>query len=357
MSSPKAYRVIQWATGEIGRIALRHFIENPAFELVGVWVASPDKCGKDAGELAKSTVKTNILATNDVDALLALDADCIHYSAFSMGSGADELDLFSRMLRSGKNVISTVGPYYHYGLYKTQFEQLDKVCKESGKSFHGSGVHPGFAGDLLPITLLRAASRVDHIHLYEVVDFLATPNHYIGYMGFGLDPVELLKNPKRDKNAHVIFAQSMQMLADALGVGEIERFETFHEVSKAKTDLVYQGGEVKKGMVGGQHWTWTAVCDGRPLISYHSYWIMGEELEPKWDCGKGGYKIVIEGEPKLDLELKGLARNGVLGYPAYNLGATMGVNVVHAVVDAAPGVLTHWDLGVVKPKGLMREVL
>ena len=42
-------RVIQWATGSIGQIAIRHFADNPAFELVGVLVTSPAKAGRDAG--------------------------------------------------------------------------------------------------------------------------------------------------------------------------------------------------------------------------------------------------------------------------------------------------------------------
>jgi hypothetical protein len=47
----KTYRVIQWATGTVGSVALRHFIENPVFELAGVLVTNPDKVGSDAGDL------------------------------------------------------------------------------------------------------------------------------------------------------------------------------------------------------------------------------------------------------------------------------------------------------------------
>lgn len=43
----KRYRVIQWATGKVGTIALRHFIENPTFELAGVLVTNAAKSGKD----------------------------------------------------------------------------------------------------------------------------------------------------------------------------------------------------------------------------------------------------------------------------------------------------------------------
>jgi 2,4-diaminopentanoate dehydrogenase len=48
----KTYRVIQWATGVVGQVALRHFIENPMIELAGVWVTNPEKVGKDVDQLA-----------------------------------------------------------------------------------------------------------------------------------------------------------------------------------------------------------------------------------------------------------------------------------------------------------------
>jgi 2,4-diaminopentanoate dehydrogenase len=67
----RTYRVIQWATGSIGQIAIRHFAANPAFDLVGAYVTSEAKAGKDAGELA-STGPLGVTATRDVDDILAL---------------------------------------------------------------------------------------------------------------------------------------------------------------------------------------------------------------------------------------------------------------------------------------------
>ncbi len=64
--SERTYRVIQWATGVVGQAALRHFIENPAFELAGVLVYNPDKVGKDAGELV-GLPPTGVIATDDVE--------------------------------------------------------------------------------------------------------------------------------------------------------------------------------------------------------------------------------------------------------------------------------------------------
>ena len=103
--SEKVYRVIQWATGTVGKVALRHYIENPAFELAGVLVTNPEKVGKDAGDLV-GVPRTGVLATNDVEKILALEADCVHFAPI-----AQDIDMVCRLLRSCKNLVSAIGPY------------------------------------------------------------------------------------------------------------------------------------------------------------------------------------------------------------------------------------------------------
>ena len=100
------YRVIQWSTGNVGTAALRCIIRHPELELVGVWVHSPDKAGKDTGALC-GMAPTGVIATNDTDALLALDADCVSYTATADLRPMDAIVDMERILRSGKNVVSS----------------------------------------------------------------------------------------------------------------------------------------------------------------------------------------------------------------------------------------------------------
>lgn len=82
---PRArYRGIQWATGAVGTHALHALIEDPSFELVGVYVHSADKVGRDACELASLPIPTGIRATDDASVLLATAADCIVYTAVDL---------------------------------------------------------------------------------------------------------------------------------------------------------------------------------------------------------------------------------------------------------------------------------
>ncbi len=78
-----AIRVAHIGTGNAGSIALNHLISDPRFELTGVWVSSDAKVGKDAAELAGLDDATGIVATNDLDALIADKPDCAVYCAIS----------------------------------------------------------------------------------------------------------------------------------------------------------------------------------------------------------------------------------------------------------------------------------
>ena len=81
MASPvKLLRTVVWSTGGVGTIAVDAIRRRPDLELVGVWVHSPDKDGRDVGELAGGGA-IGLTATNDVDALLALRPDCVVYAA------------------------------------------------------------------------------------------------------------------------------------------------------------------------------------------------------------------------------------------------------------------------------------
>ena len=104
--SEKTYRIIQWMTGDVGQVGIRHFAENPVFDLVGVLVHTPEKVGKDAGEIA-GIASIGVVATDDVESVVAMDADCVFYTPIIM-----DTETVCRLLRSGKNVVTTSGFFY-----------------------------------------------------------------------------------------------------------------------------------------------------------------------------------------------------------------------------------------------------
>jgi hypothetical protein len=346
----KTYRVIQWATGTVGKVAIRHIAQNPVLELAGVWVSSDAKAGKDAGEIA-GIEPLGIVATNDTEALIATEADCVHFAP-----AVQDVDLVCRLLRSGKNVVSPLGPYYRTEYFRHEWEPIEAACKDGGTTFHGSGIHPGFSGDLLPLTLTRVMDKIDHIHVYEVIDHLANPSNYISFMGFGRDCEDLLANPSRSHEAPRIFAQSMAMVLESLGC-TIDDLTTDLEVAAAVKDIAYPGGVVKKGTVAGQHYEWTAWSKGKARMTFHCFWVMGrEDVNPRWDCGESGYRVRFEGNPPMEVTMgRPKDASGNTMYLGLPWTAMAGVNTIAEVCEHAPGFITHLDLGLFGPKGLIRD--
>src|SRR4051794_5733411 len=102
-------RVVVWGTGVVGKMVIAEIVKNPAFELVGVGVSNPDKVGKDAGEIC-GIEQTGILATDDVDALVALRPDAlVHYGPTAQYAD-DNIRVMTAFLRAGIDVCSTAMP-------------------------------------------------------------------------------------------------------------------------------------------------------------------------------------------------------------------------------------------------------
>lgn len=347
--SQKTYRVIQWATGTVGKVALKHFIENPLFELAGVLVTNPEKVGKDVGGFV-GLPETGVLATDNIEAILVLDADAVLFAPL-----VQDIDAVCQLLRSGKNVISPVGPVYPTEHCAADVERIGAACKEGGSSFHGCGIHPGFIGDMMPLLLTRLASRIDRIEVSEIADKGKTPSVYIDFMGFGQTPDELAARPNCMTGAMYAFGQSMALLVEGLGKS-IENLTGKHAIATANNDISYPGGTIRKGTVAGQHWEWTAWSDGKPLVVYNLYYRVGDDMTPAWHLGESRHHIVIHGEPSYEVTLRATAApDGEHHFLGIDWTALLGCTAVPQICDAAPGIVTHLDLGVVTPHGLVRD--
>jgi 2,4-diaminopentanoate dehydrogenase len=341
-------RVIQWVTGHVGSVGLRHFIENPTYDLVGLLVTNPEKVGRDAGDIA-GTDTTGVIATDDVDAMIALDADCVFYTPMYA-----EVDVICRILSSGKNVVATGGYFYPTEVFADHGAKIEAACRAGGVSFHSGGIHPGYAGDVLPLTLARVMNRIDTIGVYEVVNVLTdAPLDHIAGMGFGKDRDAFLAEPTLLGMGVPFFAMSMHMIADGLGL-TIEGIDVSLEAAVATRAIPHDLGAIEPGTVAAQHHEWRAIVDGTPRIVFHAmYWTgSADVLDPAWDFGATRYQTVIDGDPPTELILQGV---GGGAHPGYDWTAMGAANAIPAVCAAPPGWVTNLDLGLVQPRGLVRR--
>jgi hypothetical protein len=183
-----AYRVVQWATGAMGKAVLRTIIDHPGVELAGVYVYSDAKAGRDAGELA-GRPPTGVLATSDVEEILALDADVVVHAGRIGPYGSHDEEL-ARILAAGKNVI-TINGYSHPAYWPAaRTERLRAACAAGGSTLLGAGLNPGFIAEQIATVATGVCASVDHIQITEAADAseVRDPAYLFGTLGFGVDP-------------------------------------------------------------------------------------------------------------------------------------------------------------------------
>ena len=346
------YRVIQWSTGNVGRFALRCIVGHPELELVGLWVHGAAKAGKDAGELC-GLAPVGVRATNDADALLALDADCVCYTATADLRPFEALEDVCRILAAGKDVVSSsIVPLVHPRSFLPELrDRLADACRRGGTSFFTSGIDPGFANDLLPLVLSGLSERWDEIRILEIINYATydQPQVLFETMGFGkpLDHTSLLLAPG---SLTFAWGGTVRLLAEALGV-ELETIRETHERRPATRPIRIGAHTVQPGTMAALRFEVQGIVDGRPVIVVEHVTRLDDALAPEWPTGKG-YRVVITGTPTMRCDFEFEDERGDLAVGGVLVTATRLVNAIPAVCQAAPGLLSVLDLPLVTGRGL-----
>ena len=337
-------KVIQWATGTVGIHAVPGIVAHPDLELVGLWVHSDAKAGQDAGTLC-GIEPTGVIATQDVDALLALDADCICYTASSDIRPDEVIDDLCRMLAGGKNVVGTsfVPLLYPAVAGEGVLDRLEAACLEGGTSFYNSGIDPGFGNSGLAIHLAALCKEVQTIRMMEIVNYATWDNPFTMFeiMGFGkASPAEsLLLSPG---STTLGWGAVLELTAAGIGLHLDELIER-HEVIYAPEDIEIASGTIAAGTISGMRFEIVGIADGEERIVVEHVTRLRDEDAPDWPQG-GGYRILIGGEPNLKLELELSSDHGDHNHAGCLATAEHVINAIPNVVAASPGVKTILNL-------------
>lgn len=340
-------KVIQWATGSVGRESVACILEHPELELVGCWVHSPDKAGKDLGEVLGRT-PLGVTTTTSIDDILDLDADAVMYAPLvPRGREVDAL------LRSGKNVITPVGWFYPHG---SELDRMNEACRAGGVSLHGTGMDPGAVTEVLPLILSAMSSGVTFVRGEEISDIRAygSPDVVRHVMMFGGTREEALSGPMLDL-LDGGYSQSVLMMTDALGFDPTAvRIAKTLEVAVATAPIDSPIGTIEPGQVAGQRFFWDGYVGDDHVARVGVTWLMGEEnLDPAWTFGEKGerFDVEVQGSPNTYLAItdwhptsleQGLRQN-----PGLIATAAHCVNAIPYVCAAPPGVQTSLDLPLV----------
>jgi 4-hydroxy-tetrahydrodipicolinate reductase len=349
-----SHRVIQWSTGNVGHFALRAILRHPRLELAGLWVHGETKEGRDAGELC-GLDPVGITASRDAEALLAIDADCVCYTATADMRLMDAVEDMCRILASGKNVVSSsvVGLVHPAHLGPEIEKRLDEACRRGGTSFFTSGIDPGFANDVLPLTLSGLAERWDSIRIQEIVNYSTynQPDTVFEIMGFGkpLDQTPLLLQPGVLSSA---WGGTIRLLAQGLGV-DLEEIREVYERRPAESSFETPIGPVQKDTMAALRFEVQGIVGGRPALVVEHVTRMHDDVAPEWPRSDGGYKVIIEGVPSMTCTLEMADEHGDHAVGGVVLTATRLVNAIPEVCAAPPGPLSALDLPLITGRGLI----
>nr|WP_206038423.1 diacylglycerol kinase [Rhodococcus sp. HNM0569] len=356
-------RVVHVATGNVGRIALGHVIEDPRFELVGLVVSDPDKVGRDAGELAGLGVDTGIAAVDDLARVADMGADCAVYCALAETRFLEAIEDLKTLLTAGLNVVSTSPvPYIHPWdlLPQSMIDPLEEACREHGVSLFVSGVDPGWANDLLPFAVAATCQKVEKVVCSEIADYATYDGGPVMFdvMGFGRTPGDL---PMLFKPGMLSAAWGVAIRQLAAGFGvEIDDVTEWFEQEPAPESFDVAAGRIEAGTVAAVRFVITGTSVGVPVFVMDHTTRLRDDLRPDWPRPAqpgGSYRLEIVGEPSYRVDVCPSSAKGDHNYAAIAAGAGRVVNAVPDVVAAPAGIRTTLDLPLFTGRGLFAGTL
>jgi len=339
----KKYKVIQCYTGTIGSHIGRLLIDNPKFELVGCLVHSDDKHGQDVGELL-GVDPIGVKATQSIDEICALDADCASYNGLGGGSdlGGDvsgfwDIGLVARLLRSGINVYSGWGGWYPED---KELQILTEACAAGDTSVAAAGNVPGLVSDAMPIFASGFTTNITRIHCRESDVIFHYPSAISqAAMGIGRSMEDAKKNLD-PAPWEWLMRQSAKMVMDAIGA-EMTDFRLLAKDLGAAPEEIHlpkSGVTIAKGHVAGVRWTYGAFSGDRCVYSC--------EVELPTVCGLGKgwrqsmdepeYTVTLEGKPGIKMTFASLKGADDI-QAVIDINAARAINMIPLIIEAQAG--------------------
>ncbi len=336
------HKVIQWATGSMGKTCMRAILDHPELELVGLYVYSDSKVGKDAGEIARRD-PIGVKATNSIDDILALDADVVVHAARIQPPYTCHNEDICRLLSSGKNVISINGHTYPQYWGQDYANIFETACLTGKSTLFGTGLNPGFIAEKIAATATGISNHIDNIFISEVVECnkVPNPNYVFDILGFGTElgaidpndphwaPTEILNGMYSEVIAHMIVRLGFKLA----------RVETDHRMLPATRDIHSAAGLIKKGSISHMNWRWHGIVNDKRFVTMSIFWIMETThlRNPDYKL----WQIKISGRPEIliDVDLKNPVDYPYRTGPETQAVAASVVNSIPSVCAAEPGIM------------------
>ncbi|MEC3917255.1 NAD(P)H-dependent amine dehydrogenase family protein [Nocardia sp. CDC160] len=350
MNSADKIRVFQVATGNVGSEMIGRIRNHPDLELVGLHCYSPDKIGRDAGEIA-GIDPIGVVATGSVDEIIAARPDVLTFH----GVFPDE-DLYEKVLEAGIDVVTTADwitgfhrdTNHPHPSGRKVSEIIQSACERGGSTFYGTGMNPGLC-QIMGIVNSADVADIENVTVIESVD--VSCHHSVDTwkaVGYGR-PVDDPTIPDSLHRYTAVFADAVYLMADAFGL-ELDEVAFRYELGACTKDIDLGWYALPKGSLGANYIKYQGMVDGVPRIESHLEWQMTPHTEPSWNI-KGCYITRITGDPTIYskhmiLPPKGFDMTDPENFASLGMTVTglPALNAIKSVVAARPGIITSADL-------------
>ena len=287
---------------------MRAIIGRPDLELVGVHAASAEKIGRDAAELCGLDEPTGIIATDDIDALVALGADCVVYTSQGETRPMEAIDQMAKFLDGGHQRRRYVDGLAGHAApcRRLVAGALERACAAGNASLYINGIDPGFSGDTLVHSAVSLTTRVSSITVQEIFDYGNYDDaEFTGAaMGFGTTPDD---DPPMMFLPGVIVSMwggQVRSLADHLDIklDEVrQRVEPWYTPERIDCTMM----TVQPGQMAAVRFATEGVRDGGPVITLEHVTRLTTAAAPDWefppDGHTGVHRVVVAGEPRVEI--------------------------------------------------------
>ncbi|HKY68840.1 MAG TPA: hypothetical protein VJM49_20800 [Acidimicrobiales bacterium] len=339
-----------WGTGNVGRAAIRAVDAHPALDLAHVIVHSPDKVGRDAGDLGDVGRHLGVAATDDVAAVLAAGPQAVVYAASGDVRPDEALADIVRAIRAGA-VVVTPALYALYDQRNAPPVVRDPVVEAvaaGGGSLFVSGIDPGWGNDVLPLLVSGLGTTVDAVRCQEIFDYTTYDQEdsvrYLVGMGQPMDHEPPMLAPTVPT---MVWGGQVRLMARALGVELDEVRETLERRPLDETVSTVAMGDFAAGTQGAVRFEVQGIVGGEPRIVIEHVTRIHASCAPDWPVppdGDGAHRVIVEGRPRIEVTVEATDEGGnrAAGGNATAVGRLVGA--IDWLVEAEPGLYDALDV-------------
>jgi len=321
-------KVFHVGLGPIGAGVVKQVAERKGFKIVGAVDIDPAKVGRDLGEVAGVGRHLKVKVSSDAKKTIKSSKPDVVVLCTS-SSIKKVMPQMEMILGLKVPIVSTTEELSYPTTSNMRYARtIHQLAKKAKVAVLGTGVNPGFVMDALPITLTGVCESVEAVRVDRIQDARIRRLPFQQKIGAGLTREQFQRKVDDGSVRHVGLAESLSMIADALG-WKLDRITDDIQPRIATQTVASEYLAVDPGYVCGIVQEGIGYRNGQPVLTLHMEAYLG--APESYDA------VEITGTPLLKMKISG----GVHGDIAT---ASIVVNSLPKILEVPPGLHTMRDM-------------